>query len=393
MRPAAQRLLLAAVAGLTVVGFATLYRLRLTQGDVFPAYSSLRADPLGTRALYEGLDALPGLRVSRRFQPLDQLDAATPRTIVVAGLTSGQWGTLNTREFGALDTAVRNGSRLVVALRADFAAQGEGKGEPRPEAKAEPAKPAPRPLRSLDAKAGPAGPQVADLRRLWGVGLSKRILFGNEKGATLAPGAPAALPRKLRWNSGLSFAIEKGADWRVVYSDLNQPVLLERSLGRGSIVLAGDAYFLSNEALLNDRATRLLTWMIGPNVRVVFDEGHLGVVEDVGMAALARRYGLAGALGTLGLVALLFVWKRMALFVPPQEEAPDILLDCSHTAALEELLRRSVRPGELIAACAAEWGRGAPPLAAERMRAALAAHASEPACDAYNAALRALRRK
>jgi len=38
----AQGLLLAAVLAGTGLGIAVLYRLRLAQGDVFPAYSSLR---------------------------------------------------------------------------------------------------------------------------------------------------------------------------------------------------------------------------------------------------------------------------------------------------------------------------------------------------------------
>ena len=36
-----------------VLGVLQLFRLRFEQGDVYPPYSTLRADPLGSMALYE----------------------------------------------------------------------------------------------------------------------------------------------------------------------------------------------------------------------------------------------------------------------------------------------------------------------------------------------------
>ena len=54
------------VLAVFVAGLILLFRLRLGQGDVFPAYSSLRADPLGTLALHDSLAQLPGARVVER---------------------------------------------------------------------------------------------------------------------------------------------------------------------------------------------------------------------------------------------------------------------------------------------------------------------------------------
>ena len=58
--------LIAALA-LLVAGLGLLFHWRLGQGDLFPAYSSLRADPLGTRALHDSLALVPGRRVERRM--------------------------------------------------------------------------------------------------------------------------------------------------------------------------------------------------------------------------------------------------------------------------------------------------------------------------------------
>jgi|CZKI01.1.fsa_nt_gi hypothetical protein len=402
MSPRAQGFFLAAVLAGTGLGIAVLYRLRLAQGDVFPAYSSLRSDPLGTRALYESLARLPGLRVKRRFQALDRLAAGTPRTIVIAGMDSAQWGAISTKEFGALDGAVRGGSRLVLALRADF----KGAASDSPKANAPKDRPEGDAVKGEDAEDArrlwPRGAETAparkvapnaDLKQLWGVSLSKRIELGHDKGAMLAPDAPRELPGTLRWKSGLYFGVEAGAAWRVIYSDLDNPVLMEMPYGRGSVVVAGDAYFLSNEALQNDRATRLLAWLVGPNSRVEFDESHLGVVENVGVAALARRYGMEEAFVTVLLLALLFVWRRMALFVPVPQEQAETVFSSSQTAALEALLLRSVPPAELVAVCMAEWRRTARPSEIARLGGAHAPVRGVPAPEAYNAIVRGLRRK
>ena len=86
MRRRGPLLALLGVLGLLVAGLAVLFRLRLAQGDVFPAYSSLRSDPLGTRALHDALAQLPGVRVDRQFKLISELEAAPARTIVMAGL-------------------------------------------------------------------------------------------------------------------------------------------------------------------------------------------------------------------------------------------------------------------------------------------------------------------
>lgn len=411
MSRVAQGVLLVVVLAATGIGFAYLYGLRIEKGDIFPAYSSLRSDPLGTRALYDSLGALPGIRVDRRFQVLDDLAAQPPRTIIIAGMAAPQWGSLSTKEFAALDAAVRQGSRLVIALRADFAGdrvdaapdnedQDEVRPPPPKEDKATNVDTTPHPgaksergKRDLETAGGEAPETSADLKHLWGIDLLKLRRVNYDRGAVLDPAAPHGLPQKLRWKSDSYFAVEKGANWRVVYKALGKPVILETDYGRGSIVVAGDAYLLSNEGLLNDRSPRLLSWLVGPHARVEFDESHLGVIEEVGVAALARRYGLVYAAGTLLLLAALFIWRQTSLFVPIRNDAPEAMLDCSHTAALEALLLRSVPPAGLIEACSAEWRATAPQSTLPRLEAALGPARPGDVPAAYNAAVRALRRR
>src|SRR5450432_3846690 len=118
MKRSAPLLLLGLILGAAGFGFVALFHLRLGQGDIFPEYSSLRADPFGLRAFHDSLGALPDIRVTRRFQAIEQLEPNPSRVIFLAGLLPSDWNQVSTREFAALDGAVRAGSRLVIALRA-----------------------------------------------------------------------------------------------------------------------------------------------------------------------------------------------------------------------------------------------------------------------------------
>jgi hypothetical protein len=138
------------------------------------------------------------------------------------------------------------------------------------------------------------------------------------------------------------------------------------------------------------RAPALLAWLAGPHREIVFSEGHLGVVENAGVAALARRYGLTGAGVVLALLAGLFAWQRLMLFVPPAPAGAEVALAYRPTAGLEALLRRALPPGKLLPACLAEWRRTA--RAGDLAHVESAAAARAPA-DAYNAVVRTLRRR
>lgn len=384
-------LLLVGLLAALVGGLALLFQRRVAQGDVFPAYSSLRADPLGIRALHDSLAQVPGVQVERQFKPIAELAPLPARTLVLAGIGPKLWTKTRREDFDALDVAVRNGGRLVLAMRA-IAAQTEKEKEE--ERKREEAREKMRREREEDG-GGREKIVYMDLRRRWGAELKERVLIDRSDGAAQTDVAQAAgLPVAIAWKSDVYFELEPDAGWRVLYRRGAQPVLVERQHGRGSIVLMADSYLLSNEALQNDRQPALLAWIVGPHARVMFDEAHLGVVVQPGVAALARRYGLSGAFFTLVVLAALFVWRRMALFVPPAEGGGEVALSYHPAAGLEALLRRSVPAPDLAAACVSEWRATARASDQARVDAALAAEPKNaPAVARYNAAVRALRRR
>lgn len=388
-----------------VVGLVVIFRLRLAQGDLFPAYSSLRGDPLGTLVLHDSLASLPGLAVERHLKPLARLEPTPPRTLVLAGVSAAAFRRTRAEDFAAVDAAVRAGARLIVAFRAHDAqrtrrdAPLETKAKRRASDASPPRERPDNPDSGDDDDAAAEAPRRAppvDLQERWEIDLitDERIRQPDGAAEREAEGAEAMLPAVVPWGSDLFFRARDAAEWRVVYRQSGRPVLVERALGQGTIVLAADSYFLSNEALHRDRSSALLAWIVGPHGRVVFDEAHLGVAADPGIAALARRYGLEAAFFMFVLLAGLWVWRRMALFVPPPEEQREIAMAYHPAAGLEALLRRAVPPGELAAACAAEWRRTARPGDAARVEAAYAATPKKSSAAAlHNAALRALRRR
>lgn len=392
MKPRIALVILVVLGAVLVFGVAQLFQWRLSSGDVFPKYSSMRDDPLGLGVLHDALSQMPEMRVERNLDPLSALPEHPARTIVLAGTLASDWSKVTRDEFDALNAAVRSGSRLVIAFRAQAAAEkseAAKKGAKKPEPKSAEKK------SSDDTEPGRSLPEFVDLQRHWGAQPKARWLMQSDGGAIrVGDAAVQNLPLRIPWASDTYFELDPAAGWRVVYRRGGSPVMVERSLGKGSIVLAGDSYFLSNEALQRDRSTALLAWVVGPLRRVTFDESHLGVVAHPGVAALARRYGLWAAGFSLLLLAGLFVWQRGVWFVPPAPEVEEVELSYHPAAGLHALLQRSVPPTELVAASVAEWRQTARESDRQRVEQALAAapkQASPP--ELYNLLVRALRKR
>ena len=136
--------------------------------------------------------------------------------------------------------------------------------------------------------------------------------------------APASLPATISWHSALYFG-HLDESWKVLYHSNGHPVIVERPFQRGSILLCADTFLFSNEALRSERHPGLLTRLIAPYNRVVFDEVHLGIQKSPGVADLIRRFGFQWFFLTLALLFILFIWKNSVHFVPPPDSATDVL--------------------------------------------------------------------
>src|SRR5882762_1673084 len=72
-------------------GLLHLFNLRFEVGDVYPLYSSLRSDPLGTMAFCESLEKMPGLSVWRDFEAGNRLPEGKGSTYLHLAAMPSDW--------------------------------------------------------------------------------------------------------------------------------------------------------------------------------------------------------------------------------------------------------------------------------------------------------------
>lgn len=113
-------LLLGLLAIATTVVIGGLMQVRFDSGEHYPHYSTLRVDPLGTRAFYEALGRTPGVKVERNFQKLDRLEGRAGTTLVMCGMDARQFATRDFADADAVSRFVVSGGRLVIALNPDI---------------------------------------------------------------------------------------------------------------------------------------------------------------------------------------------------------------------------------------------------------------------------------
>jgi hypothetical protein len=378
-------LLAAGLAG----GMMRLFALRFSRGDVYPPYSTLRSDPLGTSVFYESLDRVPGLTAHRCFERTFKENDGQERTLMILGSEPFGLEELPRAEFNTLQQFVYSGGRLVLAYLPEacetpttrtnelFAA-GEKKSEtkkgdakPRkqqpPSAKPDPAAGDKKKSGDQPAKDEPEDDrrglvEYASLQAEWGFRIQFQDLTTNEDEAVVFPkarlrGPSDGLPPTLVFHTALYFAnLTNG--WRTVYEREQLPVMAERRLGKGSVLLVADSYCFSNEAMLKNREAGLLAWVIGGGREVIFDEAHLGVLVDPGVASLLRKYHLHGLFFSLLLLAGLFVWKNSTCLTPPHEGPEEGVPQVAGRDAMSgfiNLLRRGLPRGEVMNRIFEEW--------------------------------------
>ena len=339
---ARSKLLILTFCLLLVLAAASLYQLfalRFEAGDIFPAGSSLRSDPLGCMAFYQALERTDGVSVQRNYRSLAG-QKVTASTILLLGNNHHELATADKREIAEVDQLVAAGNRVVVAFN------------PVTTAPACTSAPTQQPADPKNAKK----PDTA-----WGVSAGylpvsesapdKRAIKAN----LIEPGL--ALPAEIRLLSRLTLQ-PPPTGWRTIYAVDGKAVLLERRIGSGSLVLVSDSSLFSNEALKADRQSALLVWLLGEHHRVVFDEFHLGVSEQGGIMALARRFGLLPLIGAMLLLAGLYIWQQsipLISAVAPLSDDQAVGVTHDSFSGLVNLLQRNIPEKQLLKVCCQEW--------------------------------------
>jgi hypothetical protein len=336
--------------GIFIWGTEQIAVMPLQTGEVYPPYSSLRSDPIGTRALYESLARLPELDVSRMYKDKKVFDPQT--TLLVLGEDpSGWYQFVPEQTLDGVQALIDKGSRVVIAFL--------------PASKVE------RPSDSNEQET--QARKLVPLKDRWGV----ELIYHKPSG----PVEPGTVPRV----SALTLDVSPA--WNVLATRAGLPAAAERSFGAGSIVMMTDTYLLSNEGLREARDPQLIARLIGDSRHVVFDEENLGVAEQTGVSALMRKYRLEGALVVLLIAVGLFMWSSASSFLPPRPERfEDAVAGRDAQEGLATLLRRGVPENDLLDICFREWSRAAPPdRIARNVEAAVAQWHGQNPVEAYRA--------
>jgi hypothetical protein len=305
----------------------------------------------------------------RNFEPLHRLSDGRDTTLLYLG-ESPDNARFTTNEYRVFDSFIRSGGRLVFAFAPKYVAPRVNRFATRGTPPVPPPTNAPplRPPRRADPL---ADSKTTPLRDYWQVDFTYAALTRDGKAhyqsALAKRESEAALPESLDVHTALYFD-GFTPDWEVHYTRRDgtndYPVLIERTVGSGSLVLAADSYPFSNEAMRMARLPGLLTWFIGRNHHAVFEETHLGTTNDPGIAAMARRYNLHGLAAALAILAGLFIWRNAVSFIPAAEE--QLAGEQTHQVAGKDategfvnLLRRNIPPVDLLRICLEQWNSAA----------------------------------
>ncbi|MCP4746701.1 MAG: hypothetical protein GY874_11270 [Desulfobacteraceae bacterium] len=356
-------ILVLVMAAAFAAGLTKLFLLRFEAGDVYPVYSSLRSDPIGTQALYESLKSVTGTTVQRNFKPLDQLDFFPDQTVIICGFSPRFIRRMRTREWeNTMDSLFNRGGRLVMAFRTSKADSEYSKKE-----KDNCAADKDKADESQDASKSSSGDELADIEKKWrghdDIGF--HILRGsgeNKESWAITSKAemPFKIPPMLLWRSTLHFELKADA-WKTVYQLDGKPVIAYRAWGAGVIVLVADSYLFSNEAMLKHRFPDFLAWIFASHHRVVFDEFQKGLTKQPGIAGLAIKYRLQGVFAAIVLITVLIVWQQSTVFVPNAANGSDRDDDArtgvggNTTEGLVRLMQQNIRSCDLIKTCFDIW--------------------------------------
>jgi hypothetical protein len=374
-------------------GIYKVFRLRFESGDVYPEYSTLRADPLGAKACYQILEDFPlgqnpDYLVDRNMRDVRLLKASEDSTFVFAGVAEDWLSDITTSEFDALDAAIRGGTRVVFtfspldthlgeSIESVEAGLDEDDGEKAPstpddvlDAEAKKGKPGEEPGSDDDDD----GIHHVDMNGVEYVSLPKKWKFriGSAGTEDWEEGIDAKvllddplLGASVKFRSPWRFA-QLGPEWKAIAEIGGRPVIVEKQHGRGAIVLVSDSYFLSNEGIArspHSPEARLLLWIAGERRRLVFDETHHFIEESEGVIAMAARYNLDGVIPGLVLLFLLVLWRGGSSLVPGDEALDIGMRDAVTVSGIDadsgvvRMMRGGIPPRDILRQCYLAWAR------------------------------------
>jgi len=338
-----------------IMGVVNLFLLRFEAGDVYPVYSSLRSNPLGTRALYESFDNLDNIVAGRNYHPLSKIKSGKDTTFFYLGAKIFTSDSVCKDFLKSFEHIAKSGGRLVIAF---FPVMKDPQKPLYKEKTPEDSEKSN--LKEKKDNCREKDERFVSLAERWGISIGYDEKEEKSKRNTLK-----AEPGISELNDFVSWRTVKYFDdladyWKTIYTFRGHPVIIERKFGKGTIVLSSDSYLFSNEALRGQRQTELLARFMGLNRKAVFDETHFGIYKNPGIVHFVKKYRFHWFVAGIALLAVMFVWKNSVCFVPPHEDGMEeskegFASDKDYTQGLIGLLRRNIPKRDILKVCVEEW--------------------------------------
>ena len=276
-----------------VLVFMKVLEIRFSSGDVYPHYATFRNDPLGCSALYESFEALDNFSVDRNLKALTAISGLDGDTaLFLLGLPWDEFERLRAKDDSPVVQAIKEkGARLIITLNPKMVPQTFRTRKPDEEEDWIERR---RKLREERAKEKSGGEiDEEDKKRIekelekdkteaLGERFHKQLgveipdvedFTRPDEGWETKPGKsidPKGVPKSLPiWYS--QYRLKPGnKNWKSALLVGKEPVVLERKWGKGSILIATDSFFASNEALHSGGDPEFLLWLTGGKSKLVF---------------------------------------------------------------------------------------------------------------------------
>ena len=315
-----------------------IFSIRFSKGDIYPKYSSMRSDPLGTKALYESYSMLEHITVSRNMRPLYEISEENV-FLLRAGMEN-----INAAGDAELFKFMLGGGRVAVFFSGKCGL--EDKKTRKKEGKSE------------------DGRETAK-KDEW-----KKMEAG--KFELIYDGRDQVFPRKASPEPDFAefgcfdndamtyFKFANPASWKIIFTDPSgRPVVAETAIGKGKLIVSAGSYVISNEGLRKNPQPAFLAWLPGGRNNIIFDESAHGFFISRNIVWLLSRYRLEFLALNIILIVVLLLWRNAFSF---SQESNKSFLEAiaakensfSSSAGLETLLGK-IPEKKILKYCFDEW--------------------------------------
>jgi hypothetical protein len=307
-----------------LTGITLLLSLRFDKGDMYPAYSSFRTDPLGSKALFESLSKLDGYTINRTYINPSQLECSLS-TILFIGVTLER---VHDSSFtNSLIKLAKNQNHCILAF--DHTQK-----------------------RVQSYSADTSKRIVCDTIKELG------LIFNHHSGSMESISSLDSGLAKMNWPGHI--LMNADSSWEPLVRSRKLLVLGKKQFSKGSIMALHSSFNLTNQGLhqnLIDNGTNpLLSLITSTSSTILFDEWHLGIVHTNTMMDLMKRFGLLPVIFFALAWFLLLIWNSQGERTQQIESNMTLAkTDASHKDSLNLLLHSNITSKSILTVCKNLW--------------------------------------